>query len=244
MELFITPFRLVVHSKRMPACAFLKENMKITILRNIIITAALGLTMNAESAPKRIPTVITQVPFVIIAPGTYVLASDLVDNSIQDAITISLPTPGKVILDLQGFTLINSIPVGTVGDGGNGVVIKNNPTGSTITVRNGTIQEFFYDVLATSCTNVHVEHLKLIGLAGAGAACVAFTDTSASSVDYCSFFGIPQGSPSFGILDEASQAGNSYSNDTFDNPTFLGAPLQVTLVAPLTLRNCQFEVTK
>ena len=81
---------------------------------------------------------------------------------------------------------------------------------SSITVENGTIQGWTYGVCATGCSNVHIAHIKFVGLNELAEA--VFNGVSSSSINYCAF----TGSATYGILDEGTQTGNNYTDDTFD----------------------------
>ena len=192
--------------------------------------AAFGLIMSAFTV-QATPVLITALPFNITAPGTYLVASNLNLSSDQNGITIIVPKAGPVVLDLQGFTL-SGLATRT---GYSGVAI-NNPTGSSIAVRNGTIQAWTYGVSATACSNVHFKNITFIGQ---NDLCEAvFNGVSSSSVNYCAFTGSAQ----YAILDESTTTGNSYANNTFDGGQAVTLSVQ-SINAPLILPNCHFYPT-
>jgi hypothetical protein len=94
----------------------------------LLLTLTIG---NSYSAP--IP--INSVPVSISSPGTYQVTSNLVCTAGTPAISVNSAGAGKIIIDLEGFT------ISAVGNPISGVSIKN-PTNSSIIVRNGTLSGF------------------------------------------------------------------------------------------------------
>jgi hypothetical protein len=122
---------------------------------------------------------ISSLPFNIIAPGTYVFASNLnftditntQDTGLMDAypaITISTSLTGPVVLDLKGHALTGSGVLGTLGSGfwltsgGTGIAVGyalpggqrpfvfSGPNTNSITIRNGTFQNLSVGVAVTT----------------------------------------------------------------------------------------------
>ena|ERR1700730_11868159 len=173
--------------------------------------------------------VISAVPYSITAPGTYFLGSNLTYTGTNYAITINVAAEGNVELDLKEFT-INCNVYGSLGIG------ITNPTGSSITVENGTIQGFWYDLWAMDSNNVHVKHINFTSGQQPTDTQLYFYFVSYSSVSDCIFAGTAGDC----IIDSFTTSGNSYTNDVFEgsHSTYLivEAPM-----APLVQKHCQFK---
>jgi len=206
--------------------------------RNIIILAAvLGLLMNTLPAPAaNIP--IPSLPFTITAPGTYVLTSDLTSSAVGNAISIAMGIQGPVVVDLRGFTITgpgeSSIGV-SIGLNVPGSAIDTNPF--PITIRNGTITNFGFGVLAEhknppSDITVHKIVFNTSANSENNSAGVFFYLVKSSTVSNCTFHG-----GAYGIKDSFSGGGNRYINDTFIDP---GVCLSVT-ASNIVLNHCQFD---
>ena len=190
--------------------------------KNTLLRTALGLLMSAISA-QAADIVISAVPYNITQPGTYVLASNVVFTAgYGNAVTINVAKAGSVVLNLKGFT-INSTGV----YGGTGIGISN-PTGSNITVENGTIQGEF-GLRAINSNNVHIT--RIIFEANG----VSFDSVSSSSISDCVFAG---GSDC--IIDQGTTSGNSYTNNSFKGSPSVILAVQFS-TAPLVLEHCDFE---
>ena len=182
---------------------------------NILLTAAFGLIMSALSAQSA-TTKITLLPFSITAPGTYQLASNLTCPAFGTAITINSPVAGKILLNLEGFT-ISQFPNETGFAGG--IVVEANPTKSNITIENGTLTNFGVGVLINPSgtsnapsylSNVHLDNLTIFMPSVQSEAAVLLGQVSSSSVNNCIFNGqVETGA----IIDWYSKTGNSYSNN-------------------------------
>src|ERR1700722_12823699 len=101
-------------------------------LNNTLMMAALSLlsALTVQAANIKI----SSLPFVISAPGTYVLTGNLVcANPEISAITINSPVAGSIVLDLKGYT-ISCITPG-VSSGSVGISISGNLVGGSITIR-------------------------------------------------------------------------------------------------------------
>ena len=184
--------------------------------------AALSLTMSAiaaQAANIQIPSL----PYTITTPGTYVLTSSLsCPANFQIGISVNSQVAGPIVVDLKGFSLEAYSP----GTDLAAVAVQSNFTNSNITIRNGTILGFItgvavgYDpatgISAGYVSNVHLEHLtfgssSLNPILIQRGANVHFNKVNSSSVSYCIFFaGV------YGIQDNGTQSGNSYSNNSFD----------------------------
>jgi hypothetical protein len=196
-------------------------NMKTILL---LLTLTIG---NSYSAP--IP--INSVPVTISSPGTYQVTSNLVCTAGTPAISVNSAGAGKIIIDLEGFT------ISAVGDLISGVSIKN-PTNSSIIVRNGTLSGFKVGVDVNPAgsgwvSNVHLESLVFLADLQTN---VRFYQVNASSVTDCSFVGLPGHSLSiYGIKDIGTQTGNRFVNYTFDGTQAIalslgGGPVFTNLV--------------
>jgi hypothetical protein len=180
-----------------------------------LLVASFGIivyTLSAHAA--NIP--ISTLPFTITAPGTYVLTGDLTSSSAGNAISVGMGIQGPVIVDLKGFKITGP------GEDSIGVSIGFNVPGSAtdtnpfpITVRNGTISNFGFGVLAehkNSPSDITVQKIVFNTSEnsennGAG---VFFYLVHSSTISNCTFNG-----GAYGIQDSLSGGGNSYNNDTF-----------------------------
>jgi len=81
-------------------------------------------------------TVISVVPYSITKPGTYVLLSSL--SAGPGTVGITINAPGKVVLNLNGFT------IGATGPAiGTGIVVQS----SNVTIENGGISDLYMGVI-------------------------------------------------------------------------------------------------
>jgi hypothetical protein len=64
----------------------------------LLVVLVGALSANAENKISALPSTIT-------APGTYELTSGLICPVAGNAITINLPVPGTVFLNLKGFSI-------------------------------------------------------------------------------------------------------------------------------------------
>jgi hypothetical protein len=207
-------------------------------LKNILLMAALGLTMSAltaQAAPK-IP--ISAVPFNITGPGTYELVGNLTCTTpIAAAITISNIT-GPVILDFKGFTITGF----AIGGSGTGVVINggpNNPptTGNpnSVTIRNGTVSMFQLGVLAESLNDLTISKMHFRGVPPGdlhGGTGIQLNFVNDSLISDCTI-----ASAGYGIVDNQSFGGNRYEN------VFCGAVIQLEVSNDSigkTITHCEF----
>jgi hypothetical protein len=204
----------------------------------ILLTAALGLIMSALSTFAA-PIQISALPFTISAPGTYQLTGNLVAPLTGAGITINSPSAGKIILDLEGYTM-------TVGDQdtARGVAILSNPTGSSITIQNGTFQNFWVvidvnpNALAQTppyISNVHIENINFNYNRYND---VSFFNVNSSSVTDCTFLaGI-----TVAIQDYYSQTGNRYANDSFNINNSVALSIATIGNETQVLEHCHVEV--
>lgn len=199
--------------------------------------ATLGCLITSAIAAYAADVVISAVPYTITAPGNYVLASNLTCTVNQPAITINVTLPGKVVLDLRGFTISG---FGTIGSTqtASGVYLYN-PTNSYISIKNGIIQGFYCGVCAYTCNNIHVDHLTFTGTGNTNA---LFEYVNGSSISDCTF----AGTAGAGILDISSTTGNSYSNNLFRGSQYflLNVDGNISKTSSLILEHCQFGVPK
>jgi hypothetical protein len=124
-----------------------------------------------------------------------------------------------------------------VGRSVSGIQVTGNPTSSSITILNGSINNcnvgvgagVIEDPAITFGSNIHI---KNIGLTSRRAG-VAFGQINSSTVDGCAFQG-----GNWRILDQYTNTGNSYSNNRFTR--FEGTALEVSFVSDLELQDCHF----
>jgi hypothetical protein len=214
-----------------------------TISKSLLAALSLIISAFASQAATN-PIKIFSLPFNITAPGTYQLASNLTCSIYGTAITINSTVAGKILLNLEGFT-ISQFPNETGFAGG--IVVQANPTNSNITIENGTITNFGVGVLlnpsGTSAapsylSNVHLDSLTFFMPSVQTEAAVFLGQVSSSSVNNCSFNGPVEISA---IMDWYSKTGNSYSNNTFHIGNN-NVALQVWVNAPSLLEDCRFGV--
>jgi hypothetical protein len=179
----------------------------------LLLTAAFGLTTSALPAQSA-DVIISAVPFTITAPGTYVLAGNLIcPASPTGAINIPSNLQGPVDVNLKGFTI--------TGPGGSttGVSIVGQSTNTyPITVENGTLNSFGVGVDAESLGPLH-KHMHDITIKK-----IVVTPTATSVYLYSTGFLFYEVSSSvvknctvngglYGIVDIPDEGSNSYSND-------------------------------
>jgi hypothetical protein len=208
--------------------------------QKIISTAALALLISALTA-QAASIKISSLPFNITAPGTYVLAADLSYPSQQNAaITIATSIQGPVVLDLKGHTL--------TGGGGYSIAVgigtfagSTQANSRSITVQNGTVQNFGFGVWA-EIAGVYLTDIEVNSIAfhisqtpNNASAGVIFSQVDSSTITNCSFF-----SADTGIEDNQSAGGNAYTNNSFvgtgDSLTVGGQNNGV----PTILAHCRF----
>ena len=239
----------------------------------LLLTVSLSLIMSAitaQAAPKKNPPPpppppiqISSLPFVISAPGTYVLTGNLaapITPYKVGAINIATVIIGPVIVDLKGFAITGPGPweSGGITDG---IIIGSDGSGVTnpypVTVRNGTINNFGIAIESTTPDNLATITLSNITIDtivfnlppttvdATGVAGVWFNNTSVSIVSNCTFNGITN-DVTYGIADHFSTGGNSYNNNIF---LYMFYPIVVQSAAPiqlpsstshLVLNSCQF----
>lgn len=222
-------------------------------LQNTLLMPAFGLLMSAlavQTAHTQIATTqaakstsikIYALPFNIIAPGTYVLTSNLTfppPNNFGPAITISSTIAGPVVLDFKGFTMTtaDSDAVAVIIGTSSSTVPNTYP----ITIRNGTIQNGLFGIVTSGTTfwsNITVTHMVFKNLSSVGGAvAVNLSNAQSSTISNCNF-----NNCFYGILDQLSRGGNTYSNNTFVNTGFAIAVNAASNTA-LTLERCQFSL--
>ena len=210
--------------------------------RSLLFAALLAAALTAQAAPSDNahkpkptptplptppPTQILFLPFVISAPGTYVLTNNLSypatgfgTNPV--AIGISLPTAvGAIILDFQGFTITNTNPQNA------GECIRIQTGGQTLvqnplTIRNGTISNFsegISDYLVTPITITNITFNIVTPTSDQnspiwGVGLIGAENSTVSNCHFSSLFNLTGIQP-MGIWDYSSFGGNTYNNNTF-----------------------------
>jgi hypothetical protein len=205
-------------------------------LRNTLLMPTFALILSALSA-QAAPVQITALPFSITAPGTYVLTGNLTIPSAQTAITINSVTLGKVVLNLNGRTLTGpgygNIP---------GILVGGNPTGSNITIENGTVAGFWAGISASGGGNTYLTniHISKVTFWGERFYDVLFGQVNASSIENCAFVGLlPQSPVIYGIQDGQTQTGNHYANNSFDGGQ--STAIAISFANPVVFVQGQFE---
>jgi hypothetical protein len=224
--------------------------------RNILLTAALALTMSAFSAhagqvqsvtttqAAKSPSIkISALPFTITAPGTYVLTGNLAGSGASGyatAIDIAPTTPGPVVVDLNGFTIDANGNDGVILYGGYPSVANAYP----VTIENGTITNYLYGVYASYggtpgvyMSDILVKNIVFDSSSVNGATAIYFGGVNSSSVNNCTIRNVPNG-----ISDNNSALGNSYSNIAFVNvPSPLFVHPSVATNSTVVLDSCAFS---
>jgi hypothetical protein len=195
--------------------------------KQILFAATLGQTMSAFAA-QAAPVTITTFPYTIVAPGTYVVATQnfVLPTVNAPEITINVRVPGKVVLNL------NHVDFGPyIAPGSPGLQLDNFSyscilveAGQDIVIENGAICNGAYscgigiDVNPLNPTpedgfNNSVELLTINGITfgGCNTACIRLNQINAAHINNCYF-----DDDLVGILDYGSSTGNYYSNDSFE----------------------------
>jgi hypothetical protein len=207
-------------------------------INNTLMMAAFSLlsALSAQAANIQIMSL----PKNITTPGTYVLTANLTCPTPVSAITINLLVAGRVIIDLNGFTLS---PYPNTGSLVGAILILGNPTASKIIIQNGTIYGFWVGVDVNPngavqsplyLSNIHVQNVTF---ANERSADVVYNQVNSSSVSDCVF----TGGTLFGIQDFYSQTGNQYSNISFNIGQ--NTALQVSTSGPGVLQYCHFSAS-
>jgi len=201
----------------------------------LIVSAIAVHTANAQTvaaqAAKSTRINNSALPYTINAPGTYIAAANLVCPAEVSAITVNASVAGPIIIDLKGFTL-SSVSPGMSSDSV-AINIQSNPTASSITVRNGGIQNFLFGVQAASVSGANPTYLSNINVGKMifynVNVPIHFTGINSSSVSNCIFIGGGE------IYDAYSQGGNNYNNNSFpDGGSISIAPGANTLMERLS----------
>ena len=232
--------------------------------KNVLLTAALGLIISAvtaQAAPMEPATakagkstIITALPFTIVTPGIYELASYLSGQFPSRAgtdITINVNVPGKVVLDLKGFTLIpyeTSDHLSSFGYSEDAIDVL---AGTDISIENGIIGTAAYSFGTAIYVNANAT-----GPYGSGANPIptglnflsgvtiknvsfdnqlydiVFNQVNLSTIKDCFFY-----LGNYGIFDTGSQYGNTYVNNSFVDMRYA---LTVASRFSQVLQRCRF----
>lgn len=196
----------------------------------LIAMATLGLTMSVFTGHAQtvqnelIPSVlgkpripITSLPLTITSPGYYYLLSDTYYNptSLTNRIAITVISPG-VMIDLRGHTLTGPFQAEiTVPEFLNLNPVAISIQSSNVTVKNGTISGFFFQIGVASLNTEVPTYLSNITITAVkftegGEQSLNLGNVNNSIVSNCSFGHVPEPA----IIDDGSQTGNRYLNDT------------------------------
>jgi hypothetical protein len=232
----------------------------MTRITTLLLTAALGLTMNALSAhgaeiAKSTP--IPSLPAIITKPGNYYFVANMYyaitfEPGPISPVSITVNAPGPVTIDMRGFTLsgpgqqfLNGWYTNPIG-----IVIES----SNVTILNGSITGYLSGILASGYTYPNpVNYLSGIDLEnitfknGAEFGCVGFSYVNNSVVRNCDFSQqTDYGDPA--LSDSLSQTGNNYINDKVnnDNSFSISHGFENGLAAPVKvdyILNIHYSVT-
>jgi hypothetical protein len=189
----------------------------------------------AAQATKATSIPISYLPYTITAPGTYVLTRNLSYTGTQAAIGISEAVGGPVVLDLKGFTIMNTAGANT---GSYCIFLDLQKLGSNpTTIRNGTITGFVVGIIALNgVSSITISNL----IFNQNTVGVDLEQSSNSIINKCQFNGFNNQTVTYGIDDRNSPGGNTYDNNTFTNIvqslTVFGNGINTNVV----LDRCQF----
>ena len=188
----------------------------------ILLMAAFSLIMSAIAA-QAANIQITFLPYTIAAPGTYVLTGDLsYPTQTGFAVNILTTLAGPVVLDFKGHTITGtgagSQSFGVEIGGESEYALNTYP----IIVRNGTLQGFMIGVDAeqgnlAGTTELTVKNMNFSTVTTTVSTFgVKLLNTSYSNVVNCVFTG-----SEYGIDDDRTGGNNHYSNNTFNQISYL-----------------------
>jgi hypothetical protein len=175
----------------------------------LVLTSMFALGSSSFGAP--IP--ILALPYNISTPGNYVLNSNMSYTGTDAAITITVsPSLNKpVTVNLKGFTITG------IGGFCTGVsIVGSGANKSSITVENGSIQNFGFgvwpEIAGSILTDITIDNVAFSNATtpardGAG---VLLSQVDDSTISNCTFKG-----GDYGIEDTLSTGGNRYINDSF-----------------------------
>jgi hypothetical protein len=207
-----------------------------------LLMAALGLITSAITL-QAANIQITYLPYIISAPGTYLLRSDLSYTSQQGfAINILTNLAGSVVLDFNGHKITGagagSQSFGVQVGGGSEYALNTYP----ITIRNGSLQGFFIGVDAeqgnlAGTTELTVNNMNFSTVSTSFATYgVKLLHTSYSNIVNCVYTGT-----SYGILDGSTGGNNSYLNNTFNHVSSL-IEIDTGSLPTVTVEQCRTTV--
>ena len=212
-----------------------------------LLMAALGLTMSAftgsaqtlqaqvatsASFKPRIP--ITSLPLTITSPGYYYLLSDIyyTPTSLTNRVAITITCPG-VTIDLRGHSLTGPFQAEiTVPEYFNLDPVAILIVSSIVTVKNGTISGFFFQLEAGppsgNLVPTYLSNLLIadVEFADGGDWSMSLGNVNNSIVSNCTFGYTPLTT----ISDGGSQTGNRYINDIFSRSNPISMYSQVPMI--------------
>jgi hypothetical protein len=221
--------------------------VEMTSLIRLIPMAALSLIMSAftghaqtvqaqvaTSASFKPPIPITSLPLTITSSGYYYLVSDTYYNpiSLTNRIAITVLSPG-VTIDLRGHSLTGPFQAEiTVPEYFNLNPVAILIESSNVTVKNGTISGFFFqleagpssgNVVPTYLSNIIITDVKFTD---GGDWSMSLGNVNNSIISNCTFGYVPLTT----ITDGGSQTGNRYINDTFSGNNPISLYSQVPMI--------------
>jgi hypothetical protein len=190
----------------------------------------------ATSASCKPPIPITSLPLTIISPGYYYLVSDTYYNptSLTNRVAITVSSPG-VTIDLRGHSITGPLQaLITVPQYFNLNPVAIAIQSSNVTVKNGTISGFFFQVGLAPKTEVptYLSHITItaVRFSEGGEQSLNFENVNNSIVSNCIFGRVPEPA----IIDDGSQTGNRYLNVTVsasngDSPISINSEVPIIL---------------
>jgi hypothetical protein len=191
---------------------------------SLLACASLAIPAYADpiviGASKSAEIPITSLPATITVPGKYYFVANMYEPTPEWPTAITVNAPGAVVIDMRGFTLTGpeGYDISSIG-----FLIQGND----VTIENGTIEGFMYQVQAGNppYPPVPVAGISLLHLffAATGEAAITFQAVNSSVVKDCVFNFVStgfSGTPGPLIRDAGSTTGNSYINDRFLGKSF------------------------
>jgi hypothetical protein len=214
-------------------------------------------SLTAQAAPP-VTIMQSQLPFTILNPGTYVLATDLIFPAgfggtfpfNTGAINISPEVPGPVVVDLKGHTISTADTSGLTSRIGiaigsfNGTFTNANP----ITIRNGTLKNFSVGILAIgedfTCANCmpQLTHITIdsiafyilpeqVSIGPNRSEGILFGRVNSSNVKNCTFDRSETSSTGFTWITNGIDVAVGFSaGNSFDNNTFFNTLIPINVL--------------
>jgi hypothetical protein len=207
-------------------------------MKSILMLLAFSISLvTANAAPDaatKPPKPIASLPITITVAGSYYFISNMfyTPTSLSNNTAITINSPGKVTIDLKGFTLTGPLQAFAGGFNLNpiGILIQS----SNVTIKNGTITGFSFPISTNQNTGgppIYTSNIDIQAVTFNGGLfnSIQFILVNNSIVRDCIF----NGSDITAIIANRSQTGNRFINDTFKGGQ---NPIQMSSDTPTTVR--------